>query len=303
MKCLVTERVNEEGLKVLRDHCEVNVFLQKTRDELKSEIKDYEILIVRSDTPVDKELIDAGEKLKVIGMAGIGLNHIDVEYAKSKGIAVFNVADGSFNSVSELAVAMMLTTMRKVAAANSAVKKGSWNKTGFTGNLLTRKTVGILALGRIGRRVAQLCQGFDCKVIGYDPYLKPEVAEEMGVALMDLEDVLKNADVLSIHMPLTPETKHMIGEKEFAMMKDGSYLFNLGRGGIVDEDALYNALTSGKLNGAGLDVLEVEPPSADNKLFGLDNCVITCHIGAGTVEAQEYIAKSLANQVIEYLNI
>lgn len=303
MKCLVTEKVHEAGLKILSDHCSVNVFIGKTREELKSEIKDYEILIVRSDTPVDKELIDAGEKLKAIGMAGIGLNHIDVEYAKSKGIGVFNVIDGSFNSVSELALAMMLTTMRKVAAANNAVKKGNWNKTGFTGNLLTRKTVGILALGRIGRRVAQLCQGFDCKVIGYDPYLKSEVAEEIGVTLMGLEDVLKNADVLSIHMPLTQETKHMIGEKQIAMMKDGSFLFNLGRGGIVDEDALYDALVSGKLSGAGLDVLEVEPPSSDNKLFELDNCIITCHIGAGTIEAQKYISESLANQIIEYLNI
>ncbi|MGP1562351.1 D-2-hydroxyacid dehydrogenase [Filifactor alocis] len=302
MKCLITELVHPSGVDILKQHYDVTLAYGKSLDEVKAMVKDYEILIVRSDTPVQKDMIDAGVKLKVIGMAGIGLNHIDTKYAEEKGIKVFNVKDGSIDSVAELALTLMLTVMRKVNPANNAVKQGKWDKMGFTGNLLTEKTVGILAVGRIGSRVAQLCQGFGCNVIGYDPYLPQEVADKIGVKLMSLDEVLQTADILSIHMPLTPETKHMIGKKQLDMMKEGSFLFNLGRGGLVDEDALYDALKSGHLAGAGLDVVEVEPPAPDHKLFELDNCIITCHIGAGSYEAQEKIAKSLANQIIEYLS-
>lgn len=303
MKCLVTELFNEAGIKIFEENgVEVTLAYGKSLDELKEMVKDYEILVVRAATPVQKDFIDAGSKLKAIGMAGIGLNHIDVEYAKSKGIGVFNVPDGSTTAVSELAIGMMLNVLRKIGNANSFVKGGNWDKTGFTGNEIRNKVVGILSLGRIGFRVAEICLAFGAKqIITYDPYLKQEVADKIGAKILPLDEVLKQADIISIHTPLTPETKHMIGKAQFDMMKDGAFLFNLGRGGIVDEDALYDALVSKKLAGAGFDVMEQEPPAKDNKLFGLDNFSITCHIGAGTHEAQIYISESLANQILNHV--
>ncbi len=304
MKCLVTELFNQSGIDVFeKNGVEVTLAYGKSIPEITDMVKDYEILVVRAETPVQKAMIDAGVKLKAIGMAGIGLNHIDVEYAKSKGIAVFNVPDGSTTAVSELAIGTMLNVLRKIGNANNFVKAGNWNKTGFTGNEIKNKTVGILSLGRIGFRVAEICLAFGAKeIVTYDPYLKQEVADKIGARILPLDEVLKVADIVSIHTPLTPETKHMIGKEQLSLMKDGSFLFNLGRGGIVDEEALYDALTSGKLAGAGFDVMEIEPPAKDNKLFKLDNFSITCHIGAGTKEAQIYIADSLANQIMNYIN-
>jgi phosphoglycerate dehydrogenase len=304
MKCLVTELFNQSGIDVFeKNGVEVTLAYGKSIPEITDMVKDYEILVVRAETPVQKPMIDAGVKLKAIGMAGIGLNHIDVEYAKSKGIAVFNVPDGSTTAVSELAIGTMLNVLRKIGNANNFVKAGNWNKTGFTGNEIKNKTVGILSLGRIGFRVAEICLAFGAKeIVTYDPYLKQEVADKIGARILPLDEVLKVADIVSIHTPLTPETKHMIGKEQLSLMKDGSFLFNLGRGGIVDEEALYDALTSGKLAGSGFDVMEIEPPAKDNKLFKLDNFSITCHIGAGTKEAQIYIADSLANQIMNYIN-
>jgi len=304
MKCLVTELFNQSGIDVFeKNGVEVTLAYGKSIPEITDMVKDYEILVVRAETPVQKPMIDAGVKLKAIGMAGIGLNHIDVEYAKSKGIAVFNVPDGSTTAVSELAIGTMLNVLRKIGNANNFVKAGNWNKTGFTGNEIKNKTVGILSLGRIGFRVAEICLAFGAKeIVTYDPYLKQEVADKIGARILPLDEVLKVADIVSIHTPLTPETKHMIGKEQLSLMKDGSFLFNLGRGGIVDEEALYDALTSGKLAGAGFDVMEIEPPAKDNKLLKLDNFSITCHIGAGTKEAQIYIADSLANQIMNYIN-
>lgn len=298
MKALVTELVNEKGLENLRKYFDVDLAYDKSLDEIKAMIADYDVLLVRAETPVKKEMIDAGKKLKAIGMAGIGLNHIDVEYAKSKDIAVFNVPDGSIDSVGELAIGMMLTLMRNIIKADKFVKSGNWDKTGFTGNLLKGKTLGVLALGRIGFRVAELSKSFGTNVIAYDPYAKQEIADKIGAKLVSLDEVLEKSDIITIHTPLTPETRHMIGKAELAKMKDGAFLLNLGRGGIVDEDALYDALKSGKIKGAAMDVMEVEPPAKDNKLFGLDNVIITCHIGAGSVEAQEYISVSLCDKVI-----
>ena len=272
MKCLVTELFNQSGIDVFeKNGVEVTLAYGKSIPEITDMVKDYEILVVRAETPVQKAMIDAGVKLKAIGMAGIALNHIDVEYAKSKGIAVFNVPDGSTTAVSELAIGTMLNVLRKIGNANNFVKAGNWNKTGFTGNEIKNKTVGILSLGRIGFRVAEICLAFGAKeIVTYDPYLKQEVADKIGARILPLDEVLKVADIVSIHTPLTPETKHMIGKEQLSLMKDGSFLFNLGRGGIVDEEALYDALTSGKLAGAGFDVMEQEPPAKDNKLFKLD---------------------------------
>lgn len=304
MKCLITEKINDEGINLLKDNgFTVHLAYDKSRDEIEYLIKDYDVLLVRAETQVDKKLIDLGENLKVIGMNGIGLNHIDVEYAESKGIKVVNVPDGSITSVAELAFTLMLGTVRKLYPAVSATKSGKWDKTGFTGNLLDGKTLGILSLGRIGFRVAEIAQAFRMKVVAFDPYLNPEIAKKIDVELLSLEEVLTQSDLVSIHTPLTKETYHMIGEEEINLMKDGSFLFNLGRGGIVDEGALYQALVSGKLAAAAADVMENEPPTEeDAKLLQLDNFMATCHIGAGTAEAQSYISQSLARQVIDHLS-
>ncbi|WP_129600332.1 D-2-hydroxyacid dehydrogenase [Anaerophilus nitritogenes] len=304
MKCLITEKVNEKGIELLRKHFTVDLAYDKNLDEIKNMVGEYDVLLVRAETPVDKEMIDLGKNLKIVGMAGIGLNHIDVEYAKSKDIKVINVPNGSITSVAELAMTLILGSCRKLYNAVHATKNGKWDKTGFTGNLLDGKTVGILSLGKIGFRVAELCQAFNMNVVAYDPYLNPEVAKKINVELLPLEDVFKKADIISIHTPLTKETHHMVSEKELNLMKDGSFLFNLGRGGIVDEKALYKALTSGKLKAAAADVMENEPPKEeDQALLKLDNFMATCHIGAGTEEAQEFISVSLADQIFEYFNL
>lgn len=303
MKCLITELVAEEGMRLLKENgIKVDLAYDKSREELEELISDYQVLIVRAETPVDKELIDLGKNLKAIGMAGIGLNHIDIDYAKEKGIGVFNVADGSITSVAELTLALMLASSRNIYKAVDATKNGHWDKTGFTGNLLEGKTVGILALGKIGYRVAELCQAFNMKVIAYDPYINPKIAAKANIELKELDEVLKEADIISIHSPLTRETYHMIGEKEIEEMKDGAIILNLGRGGIIDEEALYQALKSGKLKAAAADVMENEPPKEeDKKLKRLDNFTVTSHIGAGTEEAQSYISVSLAEQIIDHL--
>ena len=304
MKCLITEKINDKGINLLKEYMQVDLGYEMTRNEILENLKNYDALLIRAETQVDREMIDAGEKLKVVGMNGIGLNHVDVKYANEKNIEVLNVPDGSITAVAELTLTLILATLRKFYPTVSATKDGFWDKTSFQGNELKGKTVGILALGQIGFRVAELCQAFGAEVIAYDPYQKQEIADKINVPLLPLEEVLKRADILSIHSPLTKETKHMIGKEQIEMMKDGSYIFNLGRGGIVKEDDLYNALVSGKITAAAADVMENEPPKeSDMKLIELDNFSVTCHIGAGTVEAQEYISESLARKTLEALKL
>lgn len=302
MKVLITEKLFETGLNMLKEKFDVTYYEGIEREELLNIIKDYDAIVVRSDTPVDKEVIDKGENLKAIAMAGIGLNHIDVEYAKENDIEVYNVPDGSTQSVAELTIGLILMTLRDLYRCASDVKSGIWDKPGYPGNTIEGKTVGILALGKIGRRVAELCQAFGAKVVAYDPYLPEEVAKGVGVELLDLEEVFKVSDIVSIHSPLTEETYHMVDDKLMKSMKPGSYIFNLGRGGLVDEEALYNNLESGQIKRAAFDVLEHEPPrEEDQKLLQSDKFFLTCHIGASALEAQEYISVRVAEQIIERL--
>jgi D-3-phosphoglycerate dehydrogenase len=300
MKFLITEKFHECGIELFKKNGTVDTRYNICREELLECIREYDVLIVRSDTPVDKKVIDCGKRLKVIGMAGIGLNHIDTEYAREKGIAVFNVPDGSNDSVAEHTIALLLCISRKLYNAIDAVKKNHWNKTGYIGNQLKGKTIGLIAIGKIGSRVANLCQAFGMKVMAYDPFIDPDLAAKMNIELVSLEELLMNSDIISMHAPLTPQTYHMIGKKQLDMMKDGAYILNLGRGGLIDEEALYDALKKGKLKGAAVDVMEKEPPG-QSKLLELDNFIATPHIGAGTVEAQQYIAQSLASKVIDYM--
>ncbi|NLW41780.1 MAG: hydroxyacid dehydrogenase [Tissierellia bacterium] len=302
MKVLVTEKIHNTGLEELKKYHDVEYYQGIDREKFLEIIGDFDALVVRADTPVDEEVIEKGVNLKCIAMAGIGLNHIDVEYAKSKEIEIYNVADGSIQSVAELALGLMLMTLRDLNRCAVDVKNGKWDKPGYPGNTINGKTVGILALGKIGFRVAELCQAFGAKVVAYDPYLPQEIADKIGVQLLDLDEVMKQSDIISIHSPLTDETYHMINDEKLKMMKPGSYIFNLGRGGIVDEEALYENLMSGQIKRAAFDVLEHEPPRPeDKKLLELDKFILTCHIGAGAEEAQEYISERVAAQVNERL--
>lgn len=300
MKCIITEEFDAIGINMLNELGEVNLSYGITREALLEVIKDYDVLIVRSDTPVDKELIDKGVNLKIIGMAGIGLNHIDTKYAKDKNIQVFNVLDGSNDSVAEMTIGMMINIARKINKASNDTKNKIWNKTGYLGSQLKDKTLGLIAMGKIGSKVAALAQSFGMRVIAYDPYLDIEIAKKINVELKPLSKILEESDFISIHAPLTKDTYKMIGEKEMNVLKKGSYIINLGRGGIIDEEALYNALKNGRLAGAALDVLEVEP-NYNSRLFALDNVIITPHIGAGTIEAQQNIAKALGSKIINYM--
>jgi len=298
---LITEQFNQKGIELLKKNGIVDIEYNICRENLLKKIRDYSVLIVRSDTLVDKALIDYGKCLKVVGMAGIGLNHIDVEYAKSKGISVFNVPRGSNDSVAELTMALLLCINRNVYNAIYAVKNNKWDKTGFTGNLLIGKTIGIVALGKIGSKVAEFCKAFRMKVIYYDPYIDACTMEKKGIKKVSLEILLKDSDIISLHAPLTNQTYHMIGKKQFEIMKKESYIINLGRGGLIDEEALYDALINKKIKGAAVDVMEKEPAKY-SKLFELNNFIATPHIGAGTIEAQEYIAISLAKKIIDYFD-
>jgi len=303
MKIIITEKIHDAGIKLLKKYADVDCRFDIFHQELLECLEDYDAMIVRAATKVDKEVIDRGKNLKAIGMAGIGLNHIDVNYAKEKGIGVFNVPDGSNDSVAELTMALILNIVRKVnTAAFSTKYKNEWDKHAYVGRQLKDKVLGIIALGKIGSKVAKFCQAFGMKVISFDPFLDKAKAEELNVELVEMDELLARADIISIHAPLTKQTYHLIGEEQIKKMKKGSYIINLGRGGIVDEESLYKALEQGHLAGAAVDVMEQEPPGK-SKLFELDNFIATPHIGAGTVEAQQYIATSVAEKIVHHLEL
>jgi len=303
MKIIITEKIHEAGIDYLKKFAEVDCDFGIAREKLLEKIENYDAMIVRVGIRIDKEVIDRGKKLKAIGMAGIGLNHIDVEYAKQKGIAVFNVPEGSNDSVAELTIALMLNIARKIYPAIKSVKvENQWDKHAFVGRQLKDKVLGIVALGKIGSRVAKISQAFGMQVIAYDPFIDKTKAEEINVELVELDDLLSRADFVSIHAPLTNQTYHLIGQEQISKMKKGAFLINLGRGGVVDEESLYNALKAGHLAGAAVDVMEKEPPGK-SKLFELENFIATPHIGAGTIEAQEYISKSIAEKILKHLKL
>lgn len=301
MKVLITEPVHPDGVEFLRSKgVEVTCAFGISREELLQSVAMYDGLIIRSDTAIDRELLDLATHLKVVGMAGIGLNHVDLFLADERGVRVYNVPDGSNESVAELTIGFLIAVARKIVLASSDTKKGMWDKSGYMGHTLQGKTLGILALGRIGTRVAEIARVLGMNILACDPYLDEQEVQRRGAQKVELDSLLRASDFVSIHSPLNEQTYHLIGREQIEMMKDGSFLINLGRGGIVDEEALYDALVSGKLKGAALDVMEVEP-APKSKLFTLDNIFITPHIGAGTVESQQYISLSIATKVFNHL--
>lgn len=301
MKILITDKMAEEAIDMLEKAGHDVVFDEASPEHLLEIIGDYDALLVRSRTKVRNDAIDRAENLKVIGRAGIGVDNINVDYAKEKGIKVVNAPAGSTLSVAELAMGHMMALARGICRGTEALKRGEWIKNKLKGTELYGKTAGIIGCGRIGQALAERCQAFGMETIGYDPYLPEDVAREVGIKLMDLGDLLERSDFISMHLALTESTRHLISDKEFDMMKDTAYLVNCARGGVVDEQALLKALEEGKIAGAALDVYETEPPG-ESPLLKFDNMTFTPHIGANTVDAQIKAGTMVAEQVMKVLN-
>ena len=299
MKVLVADAINEKGIENLKEVADVTVDTSITPEELVNTIHEYDGIIVRSRTKVTKEVISKADNLKIIARAGVGVDNIDLDAATEKGIMVVNSPESTSITVAEHTMGLLLSMARKLSIADKSVKEGKWEKKKFMGVELRNKTLGVIGMGRIGSQVVNRCKAFEMDAVAYDPYLPEEVAKQMGVELTDLETVLKKADFITIHVPLTPETKHLISNNEFEIMKDTAFITNCARGGIIDEDALYDALKNNKIGGAALDVYEDEPPAEDSKLFELDNIVLTPHIAASTKEAQRDAAIIVADEIID----
>jgi D-3-phosphoglycerate dehydrogenase len=301
MKVLVSDPIAEEGIERLRDAgFEVNIKTGLTEEELVKAIPEYDGLIVRSATKVTREVIAAGENLKAIGRAGIGLDNIDLEAARERGIKILNTPGATTISVAELTLGHMLALARHIPQATASLKAGRWEKKLFMGSELHGKTLGIIGLGKIGREVAKRASGMGMDLVAYDPYVREAEVRDLGLKLLPLEDLLPYSDYITIHVSLTPETRHLLSEREFALMKEGVRLINCARGGVVDEKALYNALVSGKVAGAALDVFEEEPPK-ENPLLKLDNVIATPHLGASAREGQVRSGMEIAEKLIAAL--
>ena len=301
-RILVSDPLSPAGLERLRAAPDVHVDApgKVGRERLLEIIGDYDALIIRSGTRVDAEVLDRARRLKVIGRAGIGLDNVDLERATARGILVMNTPQANVIATAEQTMALILALCRHLPQAHASLARGEWDRQRFLGIQLYHKRLGIIGFGRIGRQVAARAQAFGMEVVAYDPYISEEVALDMKVRVVTLEELLQTADIITVHTTLTPETRGMIGREEIAMMKPGVRLVNCARGGIIDETALYEALRSGHVAGAALDVYSVEPP-INNPLIGLPNVVHTPHLGASTVEAQRDVSTQIADQVLKAL--
>jgi len=300
MKILVADPVAEEGLKILREQANVDVKAKLKPEELKAIVGDYDALIVRSRTQVPAEVVEAGRKLKVIGRAGVGIDNIDVGAATRQGIAVVNAPTGNTVSAAEHAMALMLALARNIPQANSQLKSGVWQRGKLIGVELRNKTLGIIGLGNVGSEVAKRAQAFEMRVIAYDPFVSLDYAQTHKVDLVSLDGLFEQADVITLHVPLTSATRSLIGARELAKIKPTALIINCARGGLVDEDALAEAVKAGRIAGAALDVFSAEPITA-SPLFESDKIITTPHLGASTFEAQANVSRDIAEQVLTVL--
>jgi D-3-phosphoglycerate dehydrogenase len=301
-RVLVADPISGEGIDILRAGEGVEVVVKDDigADELKAEIGGFEAVIVRSRTKMTREVIEAGTRLKVIARGGVGLDNIDREAAEAAGVRVVNTPGASSASVAEHALALCFALARKIVRAHVTTASGKWEKKSLKGIELGGKTLGIIGLGRIGQELARRAAALGMRVIGSDPYVEPEQVEGLGIELVGIARVLQDADFVSLHIPLSLETKGMIGASEFDLMKPTAYLIDCARGGIVDEAALCDALRAGKIAGAALDVFENEPPEG-SPLLGLENVVLTPHIAASTTDGQRRVSLDVARKVLEAL--
>lgn len=301
-KILISDSLAQEGVEILKKVKEfkVDVKLNLLPEELKNIIKDYDALLVRSGTKVTRDIIENAEKLKVIGRAGVGLDNVDLGAASKRGIIVMNTPGGNTISTAEHTMSLILALSRNIPQADLSTKAGKWERKKFMGVELYGKVLGIVGLGRIGAEVAKRAASFGMKVIAYDPFLSFEKAKELGVELVEVKDVFKRADYITVHTPLTKETRHIIDKKAINQMKEGVRIVNCARGGVVDEAAVAEGIKSGKLGGAAFDVYEKEPPD-DSPLIGCENVILTPHLGASTEEAQINVAIDIANSTRDAL--
>jgi len=301
MKVLVSDSLSHQGIEILKKaDLEVDVKTGMSPDELKACIGDYHGLIIRSATKVTADIVSAATNLKVVGRAGSGLDNVDRTAATKKGIVVMNTPGGNTITTAEHTIALLFSLARQVPQATASMKSGKWEKKRFVGVELYTKTLGIVGIGNIGKQVAKRALALGMNVIGYDPYLSHENAKEMGIEKVELPALFKRSDFLTLHTPITADTKNLICKKTIQNMKDGVRIVNCARGGIVNEADLYEALKNGKVAGAALDVFEKEPPG-ESPLLTLDNVICTPHLGAATEEAQENVAIAIAEQVADYL--
>ena len=298
MKVLVSDSIADKGVEMMRQAgIEVDVNTGLAPEKLERIIGGYDVIVVRSATKVRKPIIEAAENLKLIIRGGVGLDNIDVEYAKSRGIEVMNTPAASSNAVAELTVGCLFALARRIPQTTASMRAGKWEKKKFSGSEIAGKTLGLVGYGRIGWMAAKKALALGMDIIAYDPY----VADPRGLEMefVSLEELLQRADYISMHLPLTDETRDLIDAPQFEMMKDGVHIVNCARGGTINEDALYDAIVSGKVAGAALDVY-LEEPAQDNKLFELDEVIGSPHIGAATVEAQHRVSVEVAEKVIEF---
>ena len=300
-RILVTEPIAEEGLAYLRARANVDVLTTMPRNDLLSAIGDYDALVVRSATKVDAELLSAGKKLRVVGRAGTGVDNIDVESATRSGIVVVNAPASNSVAVAELAIGLLLSLARNVPQAHAHVVAGGWSRAKFMGHEVRGKTLGLVGFGRIGAEVSRRARALEMDVIAYDPVVSTERALQLGVTLCTLDDVLRQSDFISLHVPLIEATRYMINAARLALMKPTACIINAVRGGVIDESALFDALEKGMLAGAAIDAFESEPPTG-SPLVGHPKVISIPHLGASTVEAQALTGVDVAEGVLDALN-
>lgn len=300
---LVPDNLDKAGLDILQAAAgfTIQAASKMSRDELLAAVPAADALIIRSASKIDSAVMDAAPRLRVVGRAGVGVDNIDLEAATARGIVAMNAPDGNTVATAELAMGLMLALARHIPQAEISMRAGQWEKKAFMGVELRNKTLGLIGFGRIGRAVARRAKAFEMNVVAYDPFKPPEVAAAIGAALVPLDEVFARADFISLHASASPATRHIINAENIQKMKPGVRIINDARGSLIDEAALAEALKSGRVAGAALDVYSAEPVSADNPLLGLPNVIHTPHLGASTVEAQDQVATQIAQQVIDAL--
>lgn len=298
MKVLALDHISEEGISLLCDCAQVDNKPPQKPEELVAIIGDYDALMVRSQTKVTADVIKAGKKLQVIARAGVGIDNVDVEAATRCGVIVVNAPTGNTISAAEHTVALMLALARHIPPANASLKAGQWRRNDFVGTELRGKTLGLIGLGNVGSAVARRAQGFEMKVLGFDPLVSMDYAKKLNVELVSFEQVLKESDFISLHIPLNEKTRNVIGAKELAMLKPTARIINCARGGLIDEEALLKALKDKKIAGVAIDVF-IKEPTTESPFFAFENVIVTPHLGASTAEAQVTAARDVAEQIVD----
>jgi D-3-phosphoglycerate dehydrogenase / 2-oxoglutarate reductase len=301
-KILISDKLGQAGLDCLDNIEDVmyDMITGMTKEELIAKIPEYDALIIRSDTRPDADIIAAGKKLKIIGRAGIGVDNVDIEAASRYGVMVMNTPRANSVATAEQTMALMLAVNRNTVPAHNSVAAGNWDRSRFVGTELAGKTLGIIGFGYIGRLVARRARAFGMNIIAHDPYIPEEVVTEIGAQLLSLPEFFAQADIITLHSVVTPETTNLINQETIAQMKDGVMIINVARGKLIDEQALAQALNSGKVAAAALDVYQKEPPEG-SPLIGLPNVLHTPHLGASSKEAQRRVAEEIVEQVVDAL--